>query len=68
MSTEPETKETHAQVAIWIGQDAAEGTEGFCREVHHDQPIGRPFEAAMKLMRDEGWDTITLIRTRQGNS
>lgn len=58
----------HVQFAVWIGEDAEEGEPGHLRETLRDVPVGRPFDVAMRLMRDEGWDVVTIIRTRHDSA
>ena len=54
--------------SIWVSNQTHEDPsqpDGIIRETMDNVPVGRVFENAMKYMRDEGYDLITIIRNRK---
>jgi hypothetical protein len=58
----PTEATSHVEFGIYV--DAGPDNKMMMRRVVADSPLGIVFEIAMKIMRDEGWDRVEIVRTR----
>ena len=53
---------TRVSFFIWVKKEATDKT-GELRDTLVGHTVGSAFEVGMKYMRDEGWDSVEIIRS-----